>query len=323
MGTVKIYDERKNEYISYDTEKERAEMMVKLAECAAAMQTPVFHSGNLAKEQLLSENYKISDSFGFTMERNRFDSQGSGVFYASNLPDVLDWMENHLDNKSRLYALDLAPYQKEGMLRLKTDDESDFWSEMLEDISRSVLDSAKTGNSHARSVYLEYAGLFRKHGIDYENYSVWYREETERIRGLLSAPEKWRKEYSISTSFQEKLLGAAGVDLSSSLMDDSVARGSILFHVNPNHAYDIDFGDNKDIAERFYSMVFEKIMDRKLQYLEKEDIPYLVNNYALEGCVGKMKSKEMIVRKLEAKYHKIRNPKSRETQKNGICNTRY
>lgn len=195
--------------------------------------------------------------------------------------------------------------------------------EMLETISRSVLDSARTGQDQEYPVYQKYTDTLQENGIDHQSFFKWYKEETERIRDLLSAPEKWRKEHSINTSFQEKLLGAAGVDLSSSLMDDSVARGSILFHVDPNRAYDIDFGDNKDIVERFYSMVFEKIMDRKLQYLEKEDIPYLVNNYVLEGCVGKMKSKEMIVRKLEAKYHKIRNSKSRETQKNGICNTRY
>ena len=289
----------------FDADTQLDEISKEMDALIANMKNIVFHAGKLDKKTLKSKDYSPADNLKFAVQRGRFDSQGSGTFFSSNLVDVLDWYNSKKsdgDNR-RIYADDLSKYSK-NMFKLSSDEMSQDYSEFLERLSRFVMLVAtsedkyknaleKDGISSLKELYLSGEDYFENFNITINQLDDWIKSEAEYIKSFSSIDEMG-KSHSINTRFQQQLLGVNGVDATNALLDDSVARGSIVFEIDKNNPYVIDFGDNTDIAEMFYDKVMERIISDKSKYaLSEDDLRDIVDAYIPDALRGSVVQEEL------------------------------
>ena len=259
----------------------------KLEQIAAKIDIPVFHKGNLEPDFLMSDDYKVSDSLQFTIERHRYDSQGSGIFVSGNLADIMDWDNNFKSDASMdsLYLLDLGVYKKD-MLEIDNDEYSDKYSEFLEKISSFIMYEI----TDERTKYLpesvdsiekmyEHCQKPMEHfGISRERFEAWVENEIERVRNAIYN-DICDKEHSINTSFQKECMNLGGINLSRAAFDDSIARGSIIFDIDKNKPFCVDFGADEGLAKEFFGKIYTKVLTPKMKEIDERDIKPLLYNY--------------------------------------------
>lgn len=278
-GIIKTYDA----IADADIIREKLDLLAK------NIQLPAFHKGNLDPEFLNSDEFFISDSLQFAIERNRFDSQGSGTFFCSNLADVIDWQniyrKENAEGVNNLYLIDLAKY-KSGMFVIEGDDASDRWSSFLEKISAFIMNqitseeyrflSEKIDTSEKMYHYCQ--NIFEKLNVDKKSFQAWVEDEIERVRDAIYY-DNCQGEISINTSFQKNLLKITGLDLSKTAFDDSIARGSIVFDIDKKEPFLVDFGEHQDLARYFFDKIHMQVLARKMENIDKRDIDILLYNY--------------------------------------------
>ena len=299
----------------YDADSQLDEISSEMDKLISEMKNIVFHAGNLDKKTLKSKNYSPADSLKFALQRGRFDSQGSGTFFTSNLIDVLDWYNTKSNDgeKRRIYADDLSKYSQ-NMFKLSSDEMSQDYSAFLERLSNFVMLVATSddkykkklqdeGVTSVKELYLAGEDYFTNFKITVDQLNEWIEDEAKYIKSFSNIDEMG-KSHSINTRFQQKFLGTNGIDATRAVLDDSVARGSIVFEIDKNNPYTIDFGSNTDIAEMFYEKIMERIMDSKAKYaLTEDDVRDIVDNYIPDNLKGSA-IHEQLEEKMVADYQK-------------------
>lgn len=279
------------------------ECMHALNQIAGKMQSPSFHVGDLS-EDLLRSGYTKADTLAFAIECNRFDSPGTGHFTTSNLTDVLEWKEQRKeDNKKSskkmdLYCIDLERYKSNAII-IENDDEMWEYATYLESISKAVISNTKYKSPQNAMtigmVYGTYKQEFEYLNISYTEFSNWVKNKASEINCMTK--DDLRVCDSVSTSFQRHFLGISAIDLSLCNTEDSVARGNIIFDINIDSPYDINFGDNEELAIAFAKMVTEKCLEKKLEHIDTpEDAEQLYYSYEAQMSPA---TKEKIKGKIE------------------------
>ncbi len=271
----------------YDSVADALIIQKKLEQIANEIDIPVFHKGNLDPGFIASDDFKVSDSLQFTIERRRYDSQGSGTFVSGNLADIIDWNNNYRSGSSKdnLYLLDLGKY-KDNLLEIENDDYSDKYSEFLEKISAFIMMEITDEPSKYLPEFVDSIDKMYEHcqkpfehfGISREMFKEWVNDELKRVREAIYN-DTCDKEHSINTSFQMKCMKTCGVNLSKAAFDDSIARGSIIFNIDKKQPYLVDFGTDDGLAKEFFNKVYMKILQPKMKGIDKEDIEPLLYNY--------------------------------------------
>ena len=283
MEPVIIYSNQQKYVFNPIHDKDNIEQMLK--DIAKDMNTPTFHVGNIDPELINDKSYIVADSLKFTLERKRFDSPGSGIFTTSNISDVLDWKNERKSEKQsmKLYVIDISKYK---LLSISSDEEMDKWKELIEKISLLVLKNTNKIpdynhlNLTEGNVYLSGKDLLKKNKISFEKFKEWVEKETLYISKLLQENTDISHTPSINTDFFKDLLQVEGLDLSKTSLDDSVAYGNVIFDINKNLPYDIRFGENIEYAIKFYQMIYEDVLEKKIEGLNnKDDIDILLYNH--------------------------------------------
>ena len=299
----------------YDADSQLDEISSEMDKLISNMKNIVFHAGNLDKRTLKSKDYSPADNLKFNVQRGRFDSQGSGTFFASNFIDVLDWYNRRTgEGKNlRLYADDLSKYSN-NMFKLSSDEMSEDYSAFLERLSNFVMFVATSDDKYKKKLqnegvlsveelYLAGEDYFTNFHVTVDQLNEWIKSEAEYIKSFSSIDEMG-KSHSINTRFQQKFLGVNGIDATNTVLDDSVARGSIVFEIDKNNPYTIDFGNNTDIAEMFYDKLMERIIASKSKYaLSEDDVRDIVDAYIPDDLRGSA-IHEQLEEKMVADYKK-------------------
>lgn len=271
----------------YDTDIDALIIQKKLEKIANEIKIPAFHKGNLDPEFLSFDDFKVSDSLQFTIERHRYDSQGSGTFVSGNLADILDWTNNYKSDSSSdsLYLIDLGKYSDK-LLNLESDDISDKYSEFLEKISSYIMmeitgESSKylpEGVDTAEKLYEHCKKPMKYFKVDKDSFLEWTKEEVDRVREAIFN-DTCDCEHSINTSFQMKCMNIGGINLSRAAFDDSIARGSIIFDIDKEKPFLVDFGTEDGLARDFFSKIYTKVLTPKMKKINEEDVKPLLYNY--------------------------------------------
>lgn len=282
---VKIFDGTSE--IILDSVKDAEKLEEILDRLANQMKTPVFHAGDLEPSTLTS-NYKPGDNLKFVTERGRSDSVGSGIYSTSNLADVIDWMNAHADQARKLYVDDLAKYSSQ-MIKLTTDEEIENFSKLLQDITTSVMGDTKYWDIYSkdgkRYEKISPNSLYQSHKAEFDGYKITLEQLKEfilnQIKYINSFSDTTSMEYSpsVGTNFQKELLNSIGLDLTNNVLDDSVSRGNVVFDIDQKQPYTVNFGDNTELAKKFFEKIYKKVLVNKASY-EDNDIDDILTQYA-------------------------------------------
>ncbi len=285
MGKIRFMEE--SGIKEYDSVADALIIQKKLEKIASEIDIPVFHKGNLEPDFLESDEFKVSDSLRFTIERRRYDSQGSGTFVSGNLADVMDWNNNFKSDTSMesLYLLDLGIY-KDKLLEIENDDFSDKYSEFLEKISSFIMYEITEEPSKYLPESIDCVNKMYEHcqkplehfGISKEMFEKWVDNELERVRNAIYH-DICSKEHSINTSFQKECMKIGGINLSKAAFDDSIARGSIIFDIDKKRPFIVDFGSDEGLAKEFFGKIYTKVLTPKMKEIDERDIKPLLYNY--------------------------------------------
>ncbi len=276
----------------YRTIEEKEDITHILQEKASSMVNPAFHIGDLS-EKYHRNGGIIADSLQYQLNKQAFGAHGSGVFFASQLDDVLDWKHNHIrpdKGELQLYVVDLEKYNKNGktLLSIDTLDDSDRLGDFFYDLGNLVRTrvSGDKGKQDAitrlkRSGIEKISDFVRKYedisnilgsGAHISNKIIkdWAAQTADNINKMIISGNNLRSEHNISTLYLKEL-GYSGVDLSHVYLDDSVARGSIVFDIDKMAPFEINFKDNEELALDFFKMVRDTIIERKIPYIQNKD----------------------------------------------------
>lgn len=303
-GKVVIFDGIREQ--TYDVIEDIDALMEKLEEMAKKMNLPVFQAGDLRKETVNSEDFLPGDSLKFTLSRGTGRSPGTGQYFASNLVDVIEWLNSHIGEgfDRGLFATDLSKYGD--LLKIPT---ADYYSDLLEFfgsihalISDGIVDVPKTdynGNPKKKyknysdilngrdisDIFDEYQSFFSDFDISLDQFIGFINDERSNLRGLADQSSgfddlmsKLSKNDAFGTKFLKRFTKYNGIDATNLDMDDSTASGNLVFSIDKQNPFDINFGGNEDIARKFYSMVLKKILSSKAKNSDN-DIDELINNF--------------------------------------------
>ena len=295
----------------YNVEKDIDELLAKLDEMAQKMQTPVFHAGDLTRENLASADYRPADSLKFVTERHRGDSMGTGTFFGSNMGDIIEAFKTKTANggKAGIFAADMSKYQS-SLLKFNSDDAQDAFGEFLRKVTAFVMSIAtedekfesQLGNiekGNTESLFNELKSWFDTFHVNMEALQQFVDNEVQYVKGFSSTAEMGKAD-SIGTRFQKQFIGSNGVDITRGALNDSYAIGSLIFDLDKQHPFDISFGNNEDIATLFYQKVLERILSGKAANPENY-IEDLVGQYVdNSGIPSVEKMSSSLTPKLEA-----------------------
>lgn len=271
---IKIFDGIKE--VTYDVIKDYDLILEKMQEVADKMSNPVFHTGNLSKKTLKSKNYESADNFGVMWNAKtagQRESPGNGIYVSSDAKAIRDRHINIDDKRflknQHLYALDLKKYEDEMYSFVSDNTYYDFQS-IVEGITNTVF--KKFGNKNAKSynikdLYTDYEEFFKIINVSLEDITNFIEEAEQYTSTVLKDMPNIYKKDSISKIFAQKFLGAKkGLNASRAFDSDSDVVGSVIFDIDKNNPYSIDFGDNTKLYDMFFDMVKEKILMQKATY---------------------------------------------------------
>lgn len=266
---ITIFDGFK-EYV-YDVNEDIDALMAKLEEMSGKMLNIGFHAGDLSKDKINSENYLPGDSLKFNAERGRGSSPGTGTFFASNALDVIDWYNKHKGKgfERNIYATDLSRYKN--LLHVPNDDYYEDITKLFEVLHAFTVKDKFPKEGYAKQlngitsgedIYNKYSSIFNDLNIAKEQFLEWLTVAKQYVESFSSTADMAKAD-AIGTKFLKDLTPFRGIDASMTSMNDSVALGSLVFTLDRDHPFDIDFGQNEDIAKKFYEMIREKLLSSK------------------------------------------------------------
>lgn len=329
IKTVSIFDGVSEQI--YDVEKDADALEKKLKELADRMEMPVFHAGDLRKGVVNGDNFLPGDSLAFTIDRGTGKTAGTGHFSASNLVDVLDWKNAHEGEgfDRGIFAYDLSKYGK--MLKIPNSDYYsnllDFFGDIHNLISDGIADTPEWyggGKKKKYSDYLkgrnyedifnEYKSFFSDFGVSLDEFGSFIQSERGRLKQLKDSSKSYddftalaRHEDAFGTRFLKRFTNYRGIDATNLDMDDSTAIGSLVFSLDKNQPYDINFNGNDKVARQFYGMVLSKILSKKAlnSDVEVEDLLTNFIDEEQESLIGDV-DKKNIQRIIEENAKKAR-----------------
>lgn len=329
IKTVSIFDGVSEQI--YDVEKDADALEKKLKELADRMEMPVFHAGDLRKGVVNGDNFLPGDSLAFTIDRGTGKTAGTGHFSASNLVDVLDWKNAHEGEgfDRGIFAYDLSKYGK--MLKIPNSDYYsnllDFFGDIHNLISDGIADTPEWyggGKKKKYSDYLkgrnyedifnEYKSFFSDFGVGLDEFGSFIQSERGRLKQLKDSSKSYddftalaRHEDAFGTRFLKRFTNYRGIDATNLDMDDSTAIGSLVFSLDKNQPYDINFNGNDKVARQFYGMVLSKILSKKAlnSDVEVEDLLTNFIDEEQESLIGDV-DKKNIQRIIEENAKKAR-----------------
>ncbi len=266
---ITIFDGFK-EYV-YDVNEDIDALMAKLEEMSGKMLNIGFHAGDLSKDKINSKDYLPGDSLKFNVERGRGSSPGTGTFFASNMLDVIDWLNKHkgVGFERNIYATDLSRYKN--LLRIPNDDYYENITMLFEALHAFTVKDKFPKEGYAKQlkgitsgedIYNKYSSIFNDLNIAKEQFLEWLTVAKQYVESFSSTADMSKSD-AIGTKFLKDLTPFRGIDASMTSMNDSVALGSLVFTLDKDHPFDIDFGQNEDIAKKFFEMIREKLLSSK------------------------------------------------------------
>lgn len=273
----------------------------RLQEVANKSKTPVWHAGDLSPYVMTSGNYQPGDNLRFQLEKNRFSSVGSGVFYGSGLDDIMHWISEKVEERfdkgfdTRLYFQDLSKFQDSMFAPLNDDEGAGYYGGFLENISTFIANLVNPSETLKKrlgdidsidSLYNVGKDYFEKFNVTIQGLQSFINEEAARLKEFKNQDGSWNLDVvatqpSITTQIQKRLLGLSGFDATKTIMDDSVAVGSVVFDADYKNGFDIDFGKNTELANWFNSLVIEKALYAKAkQFTDPDELEDLLYQFA-------------------------------------------
>lgn len=322
-NTIKIFDGVSEQIYSVTDDVDQ--LMNKLQELAQKMQTPVFHTGDLSDSLLGSNNEFVTDSLGKLLSDGSGLSLGSGKYFTQNLADLIGgWSESG----GSFYAFDISNYTD--LLKAETDDQLYELSDMFDAITTLIANAAHDGLStstileqidakDATGVFEYYKDLLTKLGVSSKQFDEFITEQTSWLKSVIDPSQSIDNIYKslepyegFASKFIKTFTGANGFNASNLGTADSSVLGSVIYAFNKKSSPYIDFGENKDIAKKFYELVIDKIISNKALNPEN-DLKEIVKIFSAEKYKGDARLSDEKINDLHKKLPELEEIQSEQT----------
>lgn len=259
-------------------------------EIISTMKRPAFHVGDISNDY----TYKSESLPSILSKGGKFQNIiGSGLYVTEDLEEALQLVSEGYGG-GKLHVVDLSDLENQ-MVRINSQEAHSKYVEQLGKISSYVFKKAKIGNE---DYYRQSEGiddleqLYNSSREFFEKYDITVTQLDDFIQEAISYAENnsgnWSS-HNISTLFQQKLLGALGVDVGNSFDLDNQGIGSLIF--DKYDLREIITIDPKDIKQSIKDEITERFFARKSNnaWNSKEDLNDRLDDYRDEDIIGVQK----------------------------------
>lgn len=228
---------------------------------------------------------------GFTNEKGRVtdnlysqlvggmdgDTFGSGTYFGGDFAGTLRWMESSGYDRS-LFAANLEPLTR--MLRLESDDMAYELERAMQEIHAFIAEDIFPHENYETLLndVVDFDTLFESNRELFEALKISKQQVEEFVTQQKdwlsqfktsdgSIPEVLKHEESFGSKFVKYALGVNGIDASllSGNIDSSTLGTNVFDKALAESLERLDFGNNKEIAQKFAEKVIGNILKRKAE----------------------------------------------------------
>ena len=230
--------------------------------------------GFRAATDYVNKNGRVTDNL-YDQLQSGYDepSLGSWTYFTQNYNDLLDWRP---EDSRKIFAANLEGIEK--LLRAESDkymdDFNNMFSSMHALIARDIFPNDHYDDildnddvKDIQSLYARYQQQFEDFGVTQEKLSQFIKSQTEWLSQFNSSsgniPEELKTSEAFASKFIKEVLGFNGVSTSNLGSMDSTYLGTGILDSIAEQIPHIDFGDNREISQKFAEKVFGNIIKNK------------------------------------------------------------
>ena len=225
----------------------------------------------------VNKNGRVTDNL-YDQLQSGYDSPslGSWTYFTQNYKDALEW---DTDVQRKMFAANLEGIEK--LLRAESDEYMESINSMFGSmhalIAKDIFPDENYSNilkqdeiTDVESLYSRYQEQFQDFGVTQEKLSQFIQSQTEWLSQFNNStgeiPNELKSAESFSSKFVKEVLGLQGISTSNLGANiDSTYLGTAILDSIAAQLPHIDFGDNKEIAQKFAEKMFGKIIQNKAQ----------------------------------------------------------